>query len=60
MSSEENKEEPTANTMQRIILLLMVKNESRIIERCLTAALPHVDAVSILDTGSTDNTVEIM
>ena len=37
----------------------MIKNESKIIERCLERALPHVDAVSILDTGSTDNTVEI-
>ena len=39
------------------ILLLMIKNESRIIERCLTNALPHVDAISILDTGSTDDTI---
>jgi len=37
----------------------MIKNESRIIERCIRNALPHVDAVAILDTGSTDNTVEI-
>jgi len=42
-----------------VILLLMIKNESRIIERCLTHALPHVDAVAILDTGSTDQTVEV-
>jgi len=45
--------------MTRIILLLMIKNESKIIERCITRALDHVDAVCILDTGSTDNTVEI-
>ena len=37
----------------------MIKNESKIIERCIGRALEHVDAVSILDTGSTDNTVEI-
>jgi tetratricopeptide (TPR) repeat protein len=43
----------------KVILLLMIKNESRIIERCLEGALPHVDAVSVLDTGSTDNTVEV-
>ena len=41
-----------------IILLLMIKNEERIIQRCLSHALPHVDAVSILDTGSTDHTIE--
>lgn len=39
------------------ILLLMIKNESHIIERCLTNALLHVDAISILDTGSTDDTI---
>jgi len=42
-----------------IILLLMIKNESKIIERCIGRALEHVDAVCILDTGSTDNTVEV-
>jgi glycosyltransferase involved in cell wall biosynthesis len=39
------------------ILLLMIKNESRIIDRCLHYALPHVDAIFILDTGSTDDTI---
>lgn len=43
----------------KIILLLMIKNESKIIERCIGRALEHVDAVCILDTGSTDDTVEI-
>jgi tetratricopeptide (TPR) repeat protein len=48
-----------AHHQNKIILLLMIKNESRIIERCLEHALPHVDAVSILDTGSTDETVSL-
>ena len=43
----------------KIILTLMIKNESKIIERCIGRALQHVDAVCILDTGSTDNTVEV-
>lgn len=43
----------------KIILLLMIKNESSIIERCLKNAIDLVDAVSILDTGSTDNTLEL-
>jgi len=47
-----------AHNHNRIILNLMIKNEERIIQRCLTHALPHVDAISILDTGSTDYTVE--
>ena len=46
-------------TYNKIILLLMIKNESKIIERCLMRALDHVDAISILDTGSDDNTVEV-
>ena len=37
----------------------MVKNESRILERCLKSVEGLVDAFFILDTGSTDNTVEI-
>ena len=48
-----------AHNHNKIILNLMIKNESKIIERCIGRALEHVDAVSILDTGSTDNTVEV-
>ena len=43
----------------KIVLILMVKNESRILERCLNAIEPAVDAVCVVDTGSTDNTVEL-
>jgi glycosyltransferase involved in cell wall biosynthesis len=43
-----------------ICLNMIVKNESAVIERCLRAARPLVDAVVILDTGSTDNTVELI
>ena len=49
----------SSHNHNKIILNLMIKNESKIIERCLGFALQHVDAVSILDTGSTDNTVEL-
>lgn len=48
-----------AHRHNKIILMLMIKNESRIIERCILHAIEHVDAVCILDTGSTDNTVEV-
>lgn len=47
------------HTHNRLLLLLMVKNESAIIQRCLAHALPYVDAVSLLDTGSTDNTIAL-
>jgi glycosyltransferase involved in cell wall biosynthesis len=39
---------------------MIVKNESKIIERCLNSAKPIIDYVSILDTGSTDQTPEII
>lgn len=43
----------------KLVLILMVKNESRIIERCLGALESAVDAVCVVDTGSTDTTVEL-
>lgn len=39
---------------------MIVRNESAIIERCLAAAAPWVDAYAIHDTGSTDGTPEIV
>ena len=43
----------------KVALLLMVKNESAILKRCLEAVEAYVDAFCICDTGSTDTTVEI-
>jgi glycosyltransferase involved in cell wall biosynthesis len=59
-------EEKIANTTQhkesekKICLCMIVKNESRIIERCLNSAKSIIDFVSICDTGSTDNTPGII
>lgn len=39
---------------------MIVKNESKIIERCLNSAKSIIDYVSICDTGSTDQTPEII
>lgn len=39
---------------------MIVKNESKIIERCLNKVKDIVDCISICDTGSTDNTKEII
>ncbi len=41
-------------------LCMIVKNESRIILRCLESVRPLVDYVLIEDTGSTDNTQSII
>ncbi|WP_437827984.1 glycosyltransferase [Niallia taxi] len=46
--------------MTNITLCMIVKNESRIIERCLQSAAPIIDSLSICDTGSTDDTVQII
>lgn len=43
-----------------IVLVMIVKNESKIIERCLNAVLPIIDSIVISDTGSTDNTIEMI
>jgi len=42
--------------MVKIIFICMIKNEEKIIERCITNALAICDAICITDTGSTDNT----
>lgn len=38
---------------------IMVRNEEANLERCLKSILPIIDEIVILDTGSTDKTVEI-
>lgn len=43
----------------KILLNMIVKNESKVIERCLDAA-SWVDGLVISDTGSTDDTVNII
>lgn len=53
-------EAPQKQRQKKLIYLSMIKNESRIIRRSIEAALPIVDAVCICDTGSTDNTLEIL
>jgi glycosyltransferase involved in cell wall biosynthesis len=44
----------------KIVLILMVRNESKIIQRCLKAVEGIVDAFCVHDTGSTDNTCELV
>ena len=44
----------------RICLNMIVKNESRVIERCLRSAKPFIHSWAISDTGSTDGTQDII
>ena len=43
----------------KLVLILMIKNEEKILKRCLEAVANIVDCFCICDTGSTDNTVEV-
>ncbi len=45
--------------MNEITLCLMVKDEQRYLEKCLESVKPYVDDMIIIDTGSTDSTIEI-
>jgi hypothetical protein len=45
---------------KKIIVTIMIKNEERIIKRCIDRALAIADAICISDTGSTDKTLEIL
>ena len=45
---------------KNLVLCMIVKNESSIIERCLESVKDIVSHVCITDTGSNDNTVEII
>jgi tetratricopeptide (TPR) repeat protein len=49
-----------SNPHPTLCLNMIVKNESRIIERLLQSVVNVVDTYCICDTGSTDNTVEII
>jgi len=49
-----NENKPT------ICLNMIVKNESKIITRLFTSVLPIIDCYCICDTGSTDNTVQLI
>lgn len=48
------------NNNKTICLNMIVKNESHIIKRLLKSVLPIIDTYCICDTGSTDNTKEII
>jgi len=48
------------NSSPTLCLNMIVKNESKIITRLLSSVLPIIDSYCICDTGSTDNTVELI
>lgn len=44
----------------KLCLNMIVKNESRIIQRLMESVIEIIDSYCICDTGSTDNTIEII
>tara|TARA_B100000424_G_C22939820_1_gene500119 strand:+ start:686 stop:2788 length:2103 start_codon:yes stop_codon:yes gene_type:complete len=44
----------------KICLNMIIKNESKIITRLLDSVLPFIDHYVLCDTGSTDNTIEVL
>jgi hypothetical protein len=46
--------------MSTLCLNMIVKNESKVITRCLDSMLPHIHSWVILDTGSTDGTQNLI
>lgn len=45
--------------MPRISLCMIVRDEERFLDACLASARPAVDEMIVVDTGSTDATVEV-
>jgi len=45
---------------KKVMVILMIKNEEKIIRRCIERALTIADAICISDTGSTDGTLAIL
>lgn len=43
-----------------ISLCMIVKNEEKFIKKCIDKASPYVDEIIVVDTGSTDKTLEIL
>lgn len=53
------KKEFKIDYFQKISVCIMVKNENRCIKRCIDSIYDLSDEIIIVDTGSTDNTIEI-
>jgi glycosyltransferase involved in cell wall biosynthesis len=43
----------------KVTLAMIVKNEGKVLRRCLESVAPYVDDMVVVDTGSTDNTMDI-
>ena len=48
------------DSCQTICLVMIVRNEAQVIQRCLASVLPFIDYWVVVDTGSMDDTQEIV
>lgn len=60
LTSGTNHDMTNESKKNTICLCMIVKDEATVIERCLSSVKPHIDHWSICDTGSTDDTIEII
>ena len=56
---EEVSAAPLPGRRPKISLCMIVRDEERVLDACLRSAAPWVDEIVVVDTGSTDRTVEI-
>jgi glycosyltransferase involved in cell wall biosynthesis/Flp pilus assembly protein TadD len=54
-----NTDSKSTNPIPSISACLIVRNEEKLLEKCLNSIRDYVDEIIIVDTGSTDRTVEI-
>lgn len=47
-------------TKAHVVLNMIVKDESEVIRECLESVSPFIDAYCIVDTGSSDNTIDLI
>lgn len=55
----EKAEPRLVRKLPTLSLCMIVKNEERVLADCLSSAVPFFDEIVVIDTGSTDSTVEI-
>lgn len=49
-----------SRTDRSVVLCMIVKNEAQVLRECFDSVLAHIDCYSIVDTGSTDDTIEVI